>query len=228
MVFAEILGNLHGRQIPHLSEPKGRLEFHIRMESELSLLRAAKQMNKDALVKIFDLYATPLYNYALRLCGDPTTADHIVGDVFVRLMEQFAAGKGPNSNLRSYLYETAYHRIIDEVRSAQRWAPLEAVASLRPDMLSGRLDSEDKLMFESIQHAIEHTLTTDQQHVIVLRFLEQFSLRETAAILGKDVGHVKVIQNRALAKLRTVFESQEMRTVMLLPRIRDLSQTLGL
>jgi len=36
-----------------------------------------------------------------------------------------------------------------------------------------------------------------------LRLLEDFSLNETAAILGKQVSHIKVIQNRAIAKLRT-------------------------
>ena len=77
-------------------------------------------MNKDALVKVFDLYASSLFNYALRLCGDAVLADHIVGDVFVKLLEQLNAGNGPRSNLRAYLYEMTYHRIIDEARSARR------------------------------------------------------------------------------------------------------------
>jgi len=45
-------------------------------------------------------------------------------------------------------------------------------------------------------------LTEDQRHVIVLRFLEGFSLRETADIIGKQVYNVKVIQNRGIVKLR--------------------------
>jgi RNA polymerase sigma-70 factor (ECF subfamily) len=58
------------------------------------------------------------------------------------------------------------------------------------------------MMFDLILKAIQDELTDDQRHVIVLRFMEEFSLQETAAILGKKVNHVKVIQNRALAKLR--------------------------
>jgi DNA-directed RNA polymerase specialized sigma24 family protein len=34
--------------------------------------------------------------------------------------------------------------------------------------------------------------------------MEQFSLQETADIIGKKVNHVKVIQSRAIAKLRKV------------------------
>src|SRR5919106_1126065 len=94
----------------------------ILMETELSLLDAAKRMDKEALVKIFDLYATSLYRYALRLCGDVLMADHIVGDVFAKLLDHLASGNGPRSNLRSYLYQTAYHIIVDEARSSQRRA----------------------------------------------------------------------------------------------------------
>lgn len=197
------------------------------METDLPLLNAARTMDKEAIVKIFDLYASPLYNYALRLCGDPLLADQIVGDVFAKLMDQLAAGNGPHSNLRSYLYETTYHLIVDEARSWQRRAPLEAVTSLRPDARSGLPGFEDQVLFEKVLDAVRQDLTDDQRHVIVLRFLEEFSLRETAAILGKDINHVKVIQSRALAKLRKVFAEKESQTGVSWPGIEELSKALG-
>lgn len=183
-------------------------------------------MDKDALVKIFDLYSSALFNYALRLCDDPLLADQIVGDVFAKLLEQLAAGNGPTANLRSYLYETTYHRIIDEARSARRKAPLEA-AELRQDVQPVFLRVEEQLIFKQILHAIQNELTADQRHVIVLRFVEQFSLRETANIMGKAVEHVKVIQNRAIAALRRSVERNEIRKAIPTPRIRDLSKAIG-
>jgi RNA polymerase sigma-70 factor (ECF subfamily) len=183
-------------------------------------------MDKEAIVKIFDLYATPLYNYALRLCQDPLKADHIVGDVFAKLVDQFASGKGPTANLRSYLYETTYHIIVDEARSAHRWAPLDAVPTSHSDVRSGLLGSEDKILFDMILHAVKHDLSEDQRHVIVLRFLEGFSLHETAKILGKKISHVKVIQSRAIARLRNVFRSREILTARSMPRVSELSKVL--
>lgn len=182
------------------------------METDLQLLDAAKRMDRNALVKIFDLYASPLYNYALRLCADPSLADHVVGDVFARLLEQLAAGKGPTSNLRSYLYETAYHLVIDEARSSQRRAPLEALTWSPVDGRSSAPAGEDPILLEAIWQAIQNDLSENQRHVIILRFLEEFSLRETAEILGIEVGHVKVIQTRAIAKLRQALASREIRT----------------
>ena len=185
------------------------------METDLELLSAAKGMDKDALVKIFELYASPLYNYALRLCRDPLLADHIVGDVFAKLLEHFAAGNGPTSNLRAYLYTTAYHLVVDGARSSHRWAPLD---EFRPELHYRMPDMEEKTGIEMILKAIHHDLNDDQRHVIILRFMEDFSLREIATILGKEVGHVKVIQSRALAKLRNVLEANQRRIAVSLPR----------
>lgn len=110
----------------------------------------------------------------------------------------------------------------------RRWAPLDALTARRADARSGWEGFEDRILYEMILHAIQRALTEDQRHVIILRFLEGFNLREIAAILGRDVSHIKVIQNRAIAKLRKVFESKESRTVVSLPRIGQLSKVLGI
>lgn len=176
------------------------------METDRELLNAARMMDKDALVRIFDLYSRALYKYASRLCGDPILADQIVGDVFAKLLDQLSSGNGPTDHLRSYLYEMTYHRVIDEARYARNRVPLEVTDWLPQSSDSAFLRLEDPLLFEQIVYVIRNELTHDQRHVIILRFLEEFSLRETAAILGKPVGHIKVIQGRALAKLRGSLE----------------------
>jgi RNA polymerase sigma-70 factor (ECF subfamily) len=176
------------------------------MEADLILLDAARNMNQDALVKVFDLYSRALYNYALRLCNDPIEADQVVGDVFAKLLDQLSAGRGPSTNLRSYLYETTYHLVIDKSRYSRREAPLEAMDFLRQDGSVTALGLEDRMMFDTVILAIKDLLTEDQRHVIILRFLEGFSLRETAEIIGKEVYNVKVIQNRGVAKLRKALD----------------------
>ena len=184
-------------------------------------------MDKDALVRIFDLYSSALYNYALRLCGDPVLADQIVGDVFAKLLDQLSVGNGPTANLRSYLYETTYHRIIDEGRTSQRQAPLEVTDWLPQSTDSAFLRLEDQILFEQVVRAIRTELTADQRHVIILRFLEEFSLRETAAIIGKKVEHVKVIQSRAMARLRKSLAQKGMKKAVFSSRIENIPKTVG-
>ena len=172
------------------------------MENDIELLSAARARNPDALVKIFDLYSSALFGYALRLGCDPVLADHIIGDVFAKLLEHLSAGKGPKTNLRSYLYQMTHHMIIDQGRSLRKSAPLEAADLLRQEKRSASTNIEDQMMLDVILKVIQNDLTDDQRHVIVLRFMEGFSLKETALILGKEVNHIKVLQNRAITKLR--------------------------
>ena len=171
-------------------------------ESDVTLLEGAKQMDREALVKIFDTYSPAIYNYAFRLCGDALMADYIVGDVFAKLIEHFSAGRGPSSNLRSYLYEMAYHLVVDEARYSNRTTMIENADLTTHDEHSSNISVEDRVLFKSIMRAIRTHLTVDQRHVIVLRFLEGFSVHETAAIIGKEESNIKVIQNRAITALR--------------------------
>jgi RNA polymerase sigma-70 factor (ECF subfamily) len=174
------------------------------MSNTSALLKAAKRLDQDALAEIFDLYAPVIYNYVLRLCQDPVQADQIVGDVFSRFLDQLAAGKGPRTNLRSYLYQIAYHLFIDQARNRQRVAPIEIVNYLASDTHSIQTEIENRALLDTVMLAINNNLTDEQRHVITLRFLEGLSLKETAKIVGKNTNSVKVLQSRGIAKLRQV------------------------
>jgi len=178
------------------------------MEADMMLLAAARKMDGDALIQIFDLYASALYKYAFRLCNNAMVADQIVGDIFVKLLEHLSTGTGPSLNLRSYLYEMAYHLIVDEARHSQHWTQLEVIEATTSIGHSIAVSAEERVLFETALRTIMNDLTEDQRHVIILRFLEGFSLKETATIIGKKVGNVKVIQNRAIAALREALDYQ--------------------
>lgn len=178
------------------------------MKDDLTLLDDAKRMNGDALAMIFDRYAPALYNYALRFCHDAMIADEVVGEVFTELLQQLSAGNGPASNLRSYLFEMTHHLLVDNARYRQRMAPLEAAQFSQRDGNSIYLSVENQVLLETMLQAVQNDLTEDQRHVVFLRFLEGFSLNETAAIVGKTVDNVKMIQHRALAALHKVLDHQ--------------------
>jgi len=174
------------------------------MDTGIALLEAARKMNRGALIKIFDHYSPALFKYALCLCHDPLEADHIVGDVFAKLLDQLSAGGGPRTNLRSYLYQMTYHLVVDGARSSHREVPLDIVEFTRESSNTILTDQENRILFDAVVLAVRNDLTDDQRHVIVLRFIEGFSIRDTAEIIGKTVQNIKIIQNRGIAKLRKV------------------------
>jgi RNA polymerase sigma-70 factor, ECF subfamily len=179
--------------------------------SELgTLLKAARNLDKNALATIFDLYSPALYKFISRLIHDQVLSDHIVADVFVRLVEELGAGRGPRTNLRVYLYQIAYRLVLERSRDIHPHAPLEV--SIRGHdknkTLPARPRSDERVLVEALLATMNTELSEDQRIVIILRFLEDFSLKETAEIVGKDVNNVKVIQSRGFAKLQRAMGMQ--------------------
>jgi len=179
------------------------------METDTKLLAAVRKMDGEALEKTLDLYAPALYKYAFHCCGSTLIADQIVGDVFAKLLEHLAVGKGPTDNLRSYLFETAYHLLVDETRYSHWRVPIEAVELFLSDGYPTSVIIENRLTLQTVIWVIKNELTDYQRHVIILRFFEGFSLCETGAILGKSVKHIKATQNRAIMKLRNALDCME-------------------
>lgn len=178
------------------------------MDDSIALLKAIKNMDAVAITKVFDLYAPAIYKYAYYHCGDAMTADQIVGDVFEKLMGQLSEGRGPSSNLRYYLFEMAYHAMVDGNRHSRLLASVPAVEASIPVTSSTDTIVEEQNLLDSVWRVIRRELTEDQRQVIILRFLEDFSLKETALIMGKKVGNIKVIQNRAIGAMRRVLDDQ--------------------
>jgi len=179
------------------------------MRDESAVITAAGSLDQEALIAIFDEYAPAIYKYLLRLGIFPQEADQIVGDVFARLLEKIADGKGPHKNLRSYLFQIAYHLVVDQARERQRIAPLDVADTVKEETKPVHSLAEEKMLFDKLSIAMERELTEEQRIVMVLRFQEDFSLKETAEIIGKNINAVKALQNRGINKLRQVLSHGE-------------------
>ena len=178
------------------------------MKDEPAVLAAASSLDQDALAAIFDEYAPAIYKYLLRLGVSPQEAEQTAGDVFARLLDKFSEGKGPRKNLRSYLFQIAYHLVVDESRMRQRNTSLEVAESMNDGMTSVQSLAEEKMLLDKISTTMERELTDEQRNILVLRFQEEFSLKETAEIVGKNVNAVKALQNRGIKKLREVLNDE--------------------
>ena len=63
-------------------------------------------------------------------------------------------------------------------------------------------NSDQSHQLEDIREIIGE-LTVDQQHVLSLRFSQNMSLEETAVLMNKSLGSVKLLQHRAVKSLRS-------------------------
>lgn len=194
------------------------------MDREITLLYAARKMNDDALAKIFELYAPALYKYAFRLHNDARMADQLVGDVFERFVQQLSVGQNPGVNLRACLFEIAHKILVGDVGSMSSCLSTNWTYPGQGDRAVTVLGIDEQRVVNALQWAFIHDLTQDQRHVILLRFMEGFSLKETAAITGKKVNHVKVIQHRGVGALRKSINYPDTETQTITLFLRRMAQ----
>jgi RNA polymerase sigma-70 factor (ECF subfamily) len=158
------------------------------------LLRQLRADDAAAWAGFYDSIAGDLRAYLSRLGA--RSPDDTLGEVMVQVVRSIRSFKGSDDELRPWAFGIARHRVLDEARRRSRRvveAPLEdddAVAPLAsdpdPTALSEYLD----------------LLTEDQREVVWLRFGLDFSLEETAQMVGKDPQAVAALSYRALQRLR--------------------------
>ncbi len=167
------------------------------MPNEQELLRLASQRNTAALAEIYDTYRPGLYRYAMRLLGDASLAEDCVAEAFARFLRSLQTRQGPRDHLQAYLYRIAHNWIVDFYRSHEQTCALSETLHCEefPEE-----DAAKQIQQKQVRRAMR-ALTPDQQKVISLKYLENWSNEEIARVLHKPVGAVKSLQHRALASL---------------------------
>ncbi len=165
---------------------------------EQELLRLASQLDVEALAEIYDRYSPVLFSYAMRLLNDTALAEDCVAETFARFLKSLQKGQGPRDYLRAYLYRITHNWIVDLYRNNEQTSELNETLQ---DEEVPEEEAAKRIRQKQIREAI-HNLTPDQQKVISLKYLEDWSNEEIAEVLHKPVGAVKAIQHRALVNLQ--------------------------
>jgi RNA polymerase sigma-70 factor (ECF subfamily) len=186
------------------------------MASEQTLLRRARDLDMQALAEIYDLFSPALYRYAMRLLNDAPLAEDCVTETFSRLLSALNGDTGPREYLKAWLYRVAHNWITDHYRangaSGIVTVPLgEVDGDDDPiaDPAPGPLDETMNALADERVRAALLALTPDQRQVVVLKYYEDMSNEEVAAVVGKPVSAVKSLQHRALASLRRLLIAYE-------------------
>jgi RNA polymerase sigma factor (sigma-70 family) len=140
-------------------------------------------------------------------------AEDVASDVFLaafRGMDQFS---GDGTAFRTWLFTIAHHKSVDAARRAARGAipfvslatGAERAAEIAERAAPPQRSAEDEAldgMSGAAALEILGCLSDGQRAVLLLRVIGELSLRETASVLGRPPGAVKVAQHRALRRLR--------------------------
>jgi RNA polymerase sigma-70 factor (ECF subfamily) len=180
-------------------------------ETLVDLIRRAQQgRDPSAFDGLYVLYANRIFRYLLVRAGAVDLAEDVTAQVFLRLLEKIVlyqiASQDNVAIFSAWLYRLAHNRLIDVVRKQKRNSTfsLDSVQFV-PEKRSVIESSDERIDFELIMGKVQ-LLSDQQRQVILLRFVEGYSLAETAEILQKNEGAIKALQHRALENLRRYLE----------------------
>jgi RNA polymerase sigma-70 factor (ECF subfamily) len=169
------------------------------------VLRAAVAGEEWAAAVFFHALQPSLLRY-LRW-EEPAVADDLAGETWLAVAERIKDFKGGEAALRAWVFAVARRRLADHRRRGARRST-RPVPPEQLDGVPGGVDPAD-LVLEALsaQDAIDQlvaVLSPEQAEVLVLRIVARLSVEEVAQMVDKRPGTVRVIQHRALQRLRAV------------------------
>ena len=171
-------------------------------QDERLIVDAARKGDEQALSELYTLYFPRVYRYILARTGNTYDAEDLAEEVFIRVLEAIERFEWREAPFSAWLFRIAHNAVISQRRKegargrSTQLAEGLATESAGPDELV-----ESRLALNAIMRAAEK-LPEAQRQVIAFRFAAGLSVAETARAMGKGEGNVKVIQHKAIVKLR--------------------------
>lgn len=146
---------------------------------------------------MYNTYADDIFRYLFVHTHDRELAEDLTADTFTKAWAHLDSFdfKQP----RPWLYKIARNAMTDHWRKKQPLQLDDEEIVSDADSLEDQI--EKRMSNEAVQAAIAK-LPAEMKSVVTLRFILGYSARKTAESLGTTEGNVRVIQFRALKKLK--------------------------
>jgi len=165
------------------------------------LVELAQHGDREALEALYLLHFDRIYSYLHMGVGNRHDAEDLTTQTFLKMLERIGSFRWRSAPFSAWLFRIAHNLAMDHFRASRRWQPEEEVPELEGAESSAEETALESIGRRSMLELIEN-LSLEQQQVLMLKFLFNFSNGEAGTVLGKSEGAVKSLQHRALASLQ--------------------------
>lgn len=171
--------------------------------------------NAQALETLYDRYSRIVFSFALRILGDPASAEELLQEVFFRAWQQASRFSANRGSFVTWLLSITHNMAIDEIRKRQR-RPQRADSADPVLMLANVTDTgpsvEEYAVLSSWREQIAEAmreLPDSQREAIEMAYFQGLTQREISEQLGQPLGTIKTRMRLGMRKLREFLENRE-------------------
>ncbi|PAE25600.1 RNA polymerase sigma factor [Bacillus sp. 7894-2] len=157
---------------------------------------------ESSIVIIYNEHYLDVYRFLVCFSGNQNDAEDMTQEVFIRVLKNLPNFNSGN-NLKTWIFSIAKHVAVDHYRKKK-------FASVFKDGFFKQLESDDNKPDEEFEineikqivHEAISKLKPKHRAVVILRGINEFSIKETSEILQCSESKVKVDFHRALKDLK--------------------------
>ena len=171
-----------------------------------ALVERAQAGESEAFGLIYDRYVDTVFRFVYFRVGNRQLAEDLTSDTFLRALKRIGSFTWQGRDLGAWLVTIARNLVADHFKSGRYRLEVTTGDVLDADREDrGPEGSPEAAVVDHITNVALLTavkqLNPEQQECIVLRFLQGFSVAETAQAMGKNEGAIKALQYRAVRAL---------------------------
>ncbi len=168
----------------------------------LGYLRLITMQQEEEFLRAYEELADPLFRHCYFRVYDRERAKELLQETFIKAWKSMCEGAQVN-NMRAYLYRIANNLIIDHARKKKEYS-LEALAEQGFDPPTHHR-GDHSYAFAEEREVLDHVqkLPAAYREVMLMRYIEGYSVSEIAGILGVSPNVISVRIHRGVHALRT-------------------------
>ncbi len=171
-------------------------------EETWRLVTRAQEGDGEAFGQLYDRYVDTVFRFIYFRVNDRALAEDFTSETFLRALRRISSVNYQGRDIGAWFVTIARNIILDHMKSARH--RLEITTDDTPERKDRAPSPEDAvvdlLTSERLMEAVRQ-LGDEQRECVMLRFIQGFSVSETAAVMGKNDGAIKALQHRAVRKL---------------------------
>ena len=173
------------------------------MRTDAELVNAVVDGEKQAFAVLVKRYERPVRAVALDVLGDYHSAADVSQEAFVKAYEQLAGLRKPKA-FGAWLMKIARRCALDSLRRRPKETRLETKIVTAIEGPNGQLDEDKQRLLAAVVK-----LPKSEKQVVILRYLDDNSVKEVAKIVDRSVGTVTKQLSRAHKRLQIILERSE-------------------